>query len=173
MKELCCKLGSHKTRISAYNPRGNGQVESLNRNFAARLSMLIEAKDKTDWDIQLPAALLAIRTSPNAAVSYSEVNLTQRLMYQILKSKEQLDSSTSCCERKSKSFIGEGKQCYKITSRTGDRLSPFEEGDKVWIENPVTLRNTSRKLHHNRWEGLLETTYKILPDTRSNRELES
>lgn len=69
LKQIHCK---HLT-TSAFRPNTNGLVERTNGTLVQALSKICrdENKDVKDWDLKLPAALMALRTMKNEATNYS------------------------------------------------------------------------------------------------------
>ena len=67
---LCNILRIERTGTSAYHPQGNGQVERFNRTLKMMLSKMVK-DNQCDWDIHLPRALLAYRTSLHESTGFS------------------------------------------------------------------------------------------------------
>ena len=59
--------------VSAYHPESNGLVENRNREIGKQLRNFLN--DNKHWDILLPLALLALRTSKSAVTGYSSSEL--------------------------------------------------------------------------------------------------
>ena len=74
VQELCRLLGIHRTRTLAYHPEGNGQVERMNRTIEGMLAKMI-ADDQHNWDLYLPKALLAYRTSIHDVTGFTPYRL--------------------------------------------------------------------------------------------------
>ena len=66
---LCKYLGIERTQTSMYHPQGNGQVERFNRTLEAISKMVRE--NQKDWDLHIPKALFAYRTSLHESTGYS------------------------------------------------------------------------------------------------------
>ncbi|GBO34068.1 Retrovirus-related Pol polyprotein from transposon 17.6 [Araneus ventricosus] len=62
MQEVYDKLGITKQQTLAFNPRGNGLVERLNKTLIDSLSHLVSVKQE-DWCEYLPFALMAFRNA--------------------------------------------------------------------------------------------------------------
>ena len=69
-KELCRLLEVKKTRTSARNPRGNGQVERFNRTLLKMVKSYLCGEQK-DWDLYLGCLAGAYRASPNESTRLS------------------------------------------------------------------------------------------------------
>lgn len=65
---------SKKLRTTTYHPRTDGMVERSNRTVIDVLSKYGEKEP--NWDLQLPLALFAIRTSEHATTGFSPFSLT-------------------------------------------------------------------------------------------------
>ena len=74
---LCALLGVSTTRISAYHPEGNGQVERFNRTLEAIIAKTI-TDNQHNWDRQLPKALFAYRTAIHETTHFSPFHLMFR-----------------------------------------------------------------------------------------------
>ncbi|GBM44171.1 Retrovirus-related Pol polyprotein from transposon 412 [Araneus ventricosus] len=62
MQEVYTKLGISKQQTLAYNPRGNGMLERLNKTLIDTLTHLVSVQ-KADWCENLPFALMAYRNA--------------------------------------------------------------------------------------------------------------
>jgi len=67
-QELCRILEIKKTRTSARNPRGNGQVERFNRSLLKMIRAYI-ADEQSDWDLYLGCLAGAYRATPHESTS--------------------------------------------------------------------------------------------------------
>ena len=70
MKEVFKLLGVHKLRTSPYHPQTDGQVERFNRTLKAIISSYVNGHHN-DWDLRLPLALFAYRTSVHSSTRVS------------------------------------------------------------------------------------------------------
>ena len=73
-KALSDTLQSKKLRTTTYHPRTDGMVERSNRTIIDVLSKY--GNSEPNWDLQLPLALFAIRTSEHATTGFSPFCLT-------------------------------------------------------------------------------------------------
>lgn len=194
-KLVCDRLGIKKTRSSPYNPRGNGQVERMNRTLAERLALAIQEEDQRDWDVLLPAALAAIRSTENKVTRCSPAYLVfgynlRTLADVIQPAKEVTTTSHSDklqaweerIERqrnvhaKVKQLIDEEGEKRRRREETKTTFQPFTTGDVVWMYQPDKKSGTAKKLISRRWRGpyrvsekLGQTTYKVIPVTGGGR----
>lgn len=87
-KELCELLAVKKTRTSARNPQGNGQVERANRTIVKMVRAFL-SEEQDDWDVHLGCIANAYRATPHQATKLSpnmlalgrEVRLPADLQY--------------------------------------------------------------------------------------------
>ena len=70
LKEVCTILGIRKTRTTPYHPENDGMVERLNRTLTATLAKYVD-KHQKDWDLYLPQALMAYRSSEHESTKYT------------------------------------------------------------------------------------------------------
>ena len=66
MKEVFKLFGVHKLRTSPYHPLTDSQVERFNRTLKAIISSYVN-DHHNDWDLHLPLALFAYRTSVHSS----------------------------------------------------------------------------------------------------------
>ncbi len=60
-RECCELLELRKTRTTPHHPQSDGMVERFNRTLAQQLAKYCE-EDQGDWDVKLPAMLMAYRS---------------------------------------------------------------------------------------------------------------
>ena len=71
MFQKCCQLlGLRKTRTTPLRPRSDGMVERFNRTLTQELATCC-AEGQSDWDLKLPALLMAYRSAEHEATSYT------------------------------------------------------------------------------------------------------
>ena len=68
-----------KLTTTAYHPQTDGLVERLNSTVCQTLSMYV-SKNQKDWDVFIPAALIAFRTSPSESTGESTGQKPRRPM---------------------------------------------------------------------------------------------
>ncbi|CAC5380887.1 unnamed protein product [Mytilus coruscus] len=61
---------AQRDRTTALHPQSDGMIERLNRTIEDILSKFI-AKDQRDWDLHLPLAMMAYRSSIHESTGYS------------------------------------------------------------------------------------------------------
>ncbi|XP_076838708.1 retrovirus-related Pol polyprotein from transposon 412 isoform X1 [Brachyhypopomus gauderio] len=70
MGEVCKLLGISKTRTTPLHPQGDGLVERFNRTLATQLAM-VTSRHQRDWDVRLPAVLLACRSAVQESTGFT------------------------------------------------------------------------------------------------------
>jgi len=189
-KDVCSLLGIGKTRTTAYHPSGNGLVERFNQTLERMLSHYVAANQR-DWDVNLPAMLMAYRATPQASTGYSpfyllfgrEMCLPQDVAYG-LPPQEEVKSNPP-------SYVWDLRQkLAKAHSEVREKLRSvhqhdahlhderavavsFDPGDLVWLLVPAIPVGTTAKLA-KLWQGpfevvarLTEVVYRV-SDTRSD-----
>jgi len=73
-KGVCSLLGIDKTRTTAYHPASDGLVERFNQTLERGLAHYV-AGNHRDWDTQLPAMLMAYRSTPQVSTGYTPAYL--------------------------------------------------------------------------------------------------
>ena len=68
--ELCTLLKIYKTRTVAFKPSRNGACERFNRTLKT-LVVKISQDEPENWDVQIPSALLAYRTTPHKTTVFT------------------------------------------------------------------------------------------------------
>lgn len=70
VREVCKLYSIKKLTTTACHPQTDGLVEHLNSTLCQTLSMYV-SKNQKDWDVFIPAALFAFRTSPSESTGES------------------------------------------------------------------------------------------------------
>ena len=171
VKELCRLLGITKTRTTPYHPQSDGMVERFNRTLLNMLSISAQ-ENETDWDLHLPAVMLAYRTSVHATTGETpfmlmfgrEVSLPIDIMYGTPTSKLPPSSSQyaqTLCNRLETAYY-QARTHTKLMQRQQKEVydqrlegSPYQVGDLVWLHCPAVPRGRSHKLHRP-WQGPFE-----------------
>ena len=179
-------LGVKKLRTTTYHPRTDGMVERGNRTLISILSKY--AEQEKDWDLRMPLALFALRTSEHATTGFSPFRLTYgreaRLPWDICYGpapKTPLPHVNWVAERKKemtkvfklvKEHTLRKQQHQKdyFNKNLKGQFQVFQEGDAVMYCDPV-LKERGGKLTRP-WTGphtvetkLSDALYKILLDT--------
>ena len=184
VKEMCRLLGIHKTRTTPYHPQSDGMVERLNRTILAMLS-ISTAEHERDWDLHLPAVMLAYRSSvqettgatPFSLMFGREVCLPVDIMFGTPPTYPPPTSPSEYAHKlrerlhQAYHFVREHagaqqrRQKYLCDRRAGGL--PFNIGDRVWLHCPAVPRGRSCKFHQP-WQGpfvvlktLSDVTYRI------------
>ena len=176
VKEVCALYNIKKLNTSAYNPACDGLVERLNSTLCQTLSMFV-SKHQKDWDVSIPAALLAFRTSPNETTGESPFYLVygrEPLLPMDVSLMPPPDPASSIAEHRRRIVkqIELAQWLTRENMRTQQKMKAyydkqvadpdFIEGQKVWVFTPKTYKGLSKKLLHN-YHGPYRVVEKLSP----------
>jgi hypothetical protein len=174
-QEMCRILDIEKLRTTAYHPQGDGQTERANRTILALLNKLAVDTPR-NWDVRLPFALAAYRSSvhtvtrmtPNRLMHGQEARTPLALL---VPSPPRAATTTPYCQQLKARFEETHRlvaETIKHQHRTAqphlDRRSKmmvFKEGDLVWLYKPNLHKGISRKLAKECWSGPWEVVKAI------------
>ena len=166
-KGLCQILGIDKTQTTPLHPQSDGMVERFNRTILNNLSLLV-SRNQQDWDLKLPLFLLAYRSAVHETTGYTpsqmlfgrELRLPCDLFFgrppdtpsspeEYLRDLQARFEDVHNFARERISMATERmKTRYDIKATNHE----FQEGEKVWLWNPVRRKGLSPKLQSN-WDG--------------------
>ena len=169
VQKLCQLLGIHSTRTSAYHPEGNGQVERFNQTLEAMLAKMINGSDQHEWDLYLPKALMAYRTSLHEATGFTPYHLvfghSPQLPIDVMLGRvsSPLVQSYPQFVQQTHRFL---KEAYNVAQQKLSRqylrqkgthdsagtASEFQIGDVVWLYTPVVKQGNTKKFT-SFWRG--------------------
>ncbi|BHF75738.1 hypothetical protein SprV_0501883400 [Sparganum proliferum] len=176
--ESCKVLKIKKTRTTAYNPHGNGQVERKNRTLINLLRAFVNRNSALTWDEALPACMLAYRSTVNATTQHTpfflmcgrEMQLPEDLHLPPIHPVENVDTYASRMKKalciaseEARLHLQEGQRRQKAFY---DRLAhgtPYKEGDIVWMRNFAPSPGIPQKFNPA-WIGPY-VVRKVLSDT--------
>lgn len=183
-RECCDLLGVRKTRTTPLHPQSDGMVERFNRTLAQQLAKYCGANQE-DWDVKLPAMLMAYRSAVHEATDYTPARLMfgreLRLPVDLATGRPPdvgLPTVTSGFAAALQENLVEvhhqvrGKlrvagQAMKDYYDRRMRDVKYAVGDRVWLHNPRRKKGLSPKLQ-SPWEGpytviavLSAVTYRI------------
>jgi uncharacterized C2H2 Zn-finger protein len=166
-QEVCRMLDIEKLRTTAYHPQGDGQTERANRTILALLNKLAVDTPR-NWDVRLPFALAAYRSSvhtvtrmtPNRLMHGQEARTPLALL---VPSPPRAATTAPYCQQLKARFEDTHRlvaETIKHQHRTAqphlDRRSKmmvFKEGDLVWLYKPNLHKGISRKMAKECWSG--------------------
>lgn len=177
VREVCKLYSIKKLNTTAYHPQCDGLVERLNSTLCQTLSMFVSRSQK-DWDLFIPAALLAFRTSPSEATGESPFYLLygrEPLLpmdvsllpptdpaSSIAEHRRRIVSQIELAQQLAKQNIMRAQQKMKTHYDKRAKDPDFIVGEKVWIFTPKTYKGLSKKLLHN-FHGPYRIVEKLSP----------
>lgn len=182
--ECCDLMGIYKTRTTPLHPQSDGMVERFNRTLVQQLAKYCGAGQE-DWDVKLPAMLMAYRSAVHEATDHSPSQLMfgreLRLPIDLATGRPpdvDLPTVTSGfaaalqerfaeVHHRVRGKLRAASQAMKGLYDRRVREASYAVGEKVWLHNPRRRRGLSPKLQ-SPWEGpytviavISGVTYKI------------
>ena len=175
--EVCRLFSIRKLNTTAYHPQTDGVVERFNSTLCQTLSMFVSRNQK-DWDLFIPAALFAFRTSPSETTLDSPFYLLYGREPRLPMDASLLpptDPSSSIAEHRRRivqQIETSQRLALENTQRAQQRMKQhydqsarppiFQVGDRVWVFTPKTYKGLSKKLLHN-WHGPFRVVEQLGP----------
>ena len=167
-KEVCLLLGVQKTRTTPYHPQSDGLVERFNRTLLDLLS-IASREDERNWDLCIPAVMLAYRTSVQESTGCTpyfllfgrEARLPVDVMFglppnvppqPVHQYSKDLRARLDTAYERVRERLGWRQRRQKMVydrRRTG---RTYGIGEWVWLYCPAVPRGKSAKLH-SYWQG--------------------
>ena len=172
IQELCKILKISKTRTTAYHPQCDGLVERFNRTLQNMITT-ITTDHSFDWEEALPKVCIAYNTTIHSTTGYSPFYLMYgrepRLPIDIVYGTQSpspdnfVRQSHKLMEQayhRVREHLSAGHQQQKDIYDKRVHGDPYQEGDIVWLLDPVVAEGQSKKLHHP-WKGPFRVLKKI------------
>ena len=168
-QESCELLGLRKTRTMPHRPQSDGMVERFNRTLANELAKYC-GEGQQDWDLKLPALLMAYRSAVHEATDYTPARLMLgrelRLLVDLATGQppdQNLPTDTTTyalvlrerlseVHRQVRGSLRIAGQAIKQHYDRRMREARYAVGDLVWLHNPRRKKGLSPKLQ-SPWEG--------------------
>ena len=165
--EICKLLDIEKTRTTPLHPQSDGQVERFNRTLVEMLRGKIK-EDQKDWDLQLPACMMAYRSavhestgvSPNLLMLGREVEVPLDVMTETPPDAPPLKSDYAQAVQKRLASAHDlarrhlNKAAIRQKRNYDKRLAgrSFTVGDSVWLHLVRRKKGRNAKLDCP-WQG--------------------
>ena len=179
MQEVCCLMGVHKSRTSAYHPQCDGLVERQNRTLQDMLTGYV-SQHQHDWDRWVDLVAYAYNTSVHSATGYSPYEMVfGRLARTPLELDLGLPLKNPCSQHEYSESIRRNLQSVaevarqnlassrnrysKSDSLQNDSWAPLAPGQSVWLRRPKNWK------FGGRWIG----PYQIISRQGVNYKLRS
>ena len=179
MHEICCLMGVHKSRTSAYHPQCDGLVERQNRTLQDMLTSYV-SKHQHDWDCWVDLVAYAYNTSTHASTGYSPYEMVfGRLARTPLELDLGLPLKNPCSQHEYAALIRRNLQSVADVARENlarsrqkysqpgnvknSNWTPLLPGQSVWLRRPKAWK------FGGRWIG----PYKIISHQGVNYKLRS
>ena len=165
-RAFCKDLNIKHTNTLAYNPKSNGQVERMHRDLAAIIRALTNAEESDGaWEVVLPQALFALRTTVSSATGLSPHQVLfgrdtaqpldllfgnpNRNMDEIL-SRPQYVRSLRRRQEAAQSYVRKNlaKAIVRQRRQYNQEKKHFHIGARVWLFDPRHDPSRSRKFAH-------------------------
>ena len=162
-QEMCRLLGLTKTRTTALHPEGNGQVERFNRTLGALLAIYVD-EHRRNWDDHLPYILAAYRATrhsatkltPNMLLFGRENALPLHIVMGDPHWQEEVPDPTTYVDELrdrlnlayalARENLGKSAAIQKHYYDHRAKAVQLQEGQPVWLHNPVRKKGVSPKL---------------------------
>ena len=192
VSEVCKLYRIKKLNTTAYHPQTDGLVERMNSTLCQTLSMFVSRNQK-DWDVFVPAALFAFRTSPSETTGESPFYLLYgrepRLPMEvsllppgdpassIAEHRRKIVRNIEVAQQIARDNTARAQQKMKEYYDRSAKVPTFVEGSRVWVYIPKSYKGLSKKLLHN-YHGPYRVVERLSPvhfrlRTCSNRPVTS
>lgn len=175
--EVCKLYSIKKVNTTSYHPQTDGLVERMNSTLCQTLSMFV-SKNHKDWDVFVPAALFAFRTSPSESTGETpfyllygrEARLPMEVsllppgdpISSISEHRSRIVKSIEIAQTIARENIARAQQKMKEYYDRTAKEPNFPEGSKVWVYIPKSKKGLSKKLLHN-YHGPYRVVDKLSP----------
>lgn len=166
-QKMCALMGIKKTRTTPLHPQSDGMVERFNRTLEQHLSKVVD-KHQRDWDEHLSIFLMAYRSAvhnttgltPARVLFGREIRLPCDLVFgspreegqEINDYADQLKEKLLAVHDVARGRIAIASDRMKTRYDVKANSAGFQEGDQVWLYNPLRKKGVSPKLTPS-WEG--------------------
>ena len=167
-EEVCLLLGVQKTRTTPYHPQSDGLVERFNRTLLD-LHSIASREDEQNWDLCIPAVMLAYRTSVQESTGCTpyfllfgcEARLPVDVMFglppnvppqPVHQYSKDLRARLDTAYERVRERLGWRQRRQKMVYDRRRMGMPYGIGEWVWLYCPAVPRGKSANLH-SYWQG--------------------
>jgi len=167
--EVCKLYSIKKVNTTSYHPQTDGLVERMNSTLCQTLSMFV-SKNHKDWDVFVPAALFAFRTSPSESTGETpfyllygrEARLPMEVsllppgdpISSISEHRSRIVKSIEIAQTIARENIARAQQKMKEYYDRTAKEPNFPEGSKVWVYIPKSKNGNDMGIRNIWLSGL-------------------
>lgn len=168
--QVCKTLKIYRIRTSPYRPQSNGKLERIHRVWNDIVGK--QLKDRREWDLMIPSALMALRTCNHETTQHSPFYLMNGRdpwlpLDTLLRPRAKYmgeEHHEHVLERHHKAMVVVQRNHQKAVARTKRYHDRKAKESNVQVDDPVYLFKTKRNSKlEPRWEPYFRVVEKVTP----------